>query len=378
MINNQQPILTATDIQRPFFVVVTLLILLALSGCSRLRDMVLAPAAPEQTATQEVRVIIPTFTPTPVQVAAQPTAVVVDAAPAENAQSTESEPTALPEVPTEPPALDPRLLITEELVNVRSGPDTAYPLIATVGQGEEFEIIGKNPDGSWWQICCVSGQEVWVFSQLAQAQDAGAVAVAQLIPPVPTPIPPTLIPPTPVPPTPLPYVPPTALPYVPPTALPYVPPTAIPPTAVPAAPTAPPAAADPCAGIGGDGCKWKVRNGPSTNDNGGGELKMQLAFIHTGVDGGQAQGSYFVGLIKDGQTVGVSDSTRSQALDKRDGPLGKYNYEFSIGASNLPNGKVGGSYEMWVIDGNGERDSRNVQFSVPDGQGLLWVEWDQN
>ena len=356
---------------RPLFILSALIMLLVLSGCGRIRDLIVAPSAPQPTATQEVRMVIPTFTPTPEVAAVPPTAVPVAAAPVENAQPAAEEPAAAPvEELVVVQELEPRLVISEELVNVRSGPDTAYPLIATVGQGEDFEIIGKSPDGGWWQICCVNGQQAWVFGQLTQAQDTEAVAVAQLIPPVPTatPVPPTPIPPTPIPP------PPTATYFAPP-------PTPIPPTAVPVVPptnTPPPAAADPCIGIGGDGCKWKVRSGPSTGDNGGGELKMQLAFIHTGVDGGQAQGSYFVGLIKDGQTVGVSDGTRSQALDKRDGPLGKYNYEYSIGSGSLPGGKVGGSYEMWVIDGNGERDSRNIQFSIPDGQGLLWIEWDQN
>lgn len=344
----------------------TILLLLVVSGCSRLSSIIGGSGAPEPTATQEVRILIPTFTPTPAQAAVQPTAAPVQVAQQEVAQAA---PTALPPAepePTDPPPLAPRVLVTEELVNVRSGPDTAYALIGRVTAGEEFDVIAKSPDGAWWQICCVEGQEVWIFGQLAQAQDVERVAIAQIIPPVPTatPIPPTPIPPpTPVPPTPVPYVPP-------PTPIPQ--PTPVPP------PTEPPAAPDPCAGIGGDGCKWKVRNGPSFGGNGGGELKMQLAFIHTGVDGGQAQGSYFVGLIKDGQQVAVSDRTRSEALNKRDGPLGRYNYEFSIGSSNLPGGNVAGSYEMWVIDGNGERDSRNIQFSVPDGQGLLWIEWDQN
>lgn len=357
--------------QQKISILGSLVILLILSGCSRLSSMIGAPSEPATTATQEVRIPMPTFTPTPVQAAVPPTPVPVEVAPVEVEQAEEApEPAAAEPEPTEPPALSPRVVVSEELVNVRSGPDTAYPLVARVTAGEEFDIIGKDPAGTWWQICCVEGQEVWIFGQLAQAQDVEGVAVAQVIPPVPTaaPIPPTPIPqPTPIPPTSVPYVPP-------PTA--YIPPTA-PSAPSPTEPPAPPPAADPCAGIGGDGCKWKVSNGPSFGGNGGGELKMQLAFIHTGVDGGQAQGSYFVALSKDGQQVAVSDQTRSEALNKRDGPLGRYNYEYSIGSSNLPGRNVAGNYEMWVIDGNGERDSRNIQFSVPDGQGILWIEWDQ-
>ena len=66
--------------------------------------------------------------------------------------------------------------------------------------------------------------------------------------------------------------------------------------------------------IGGDGCKWRVTGGPGTADNGGSELKLQLLFIHSGVDGGQPQGSYFVVMEKGGQRLPIPDSVRSVAL----------------------------------------------------------------
>ena len=98
-----------------------------------------------------------------------------------------------------------------------------------------------------------------------------------------------------------------------------------------ARPSPPPAASDPCASIGGDGCKFRVTGGPSFGENGGQELKLQFMFQHGGIDGGQPQGSYFVVLEKDGQKLPISDSVRSIALDSSQGTLGKYNYEFSLG-----------------------------------------------
>jgi hypothetical protein len=195
--------------------------------------------------------------------------------------------------------------------------------------------------------------------------------------------------------TPLPTA--TEAPTLAPTATPEPPtpePTAVPPTATrkpvaakptsrpvqPAAPKPPaaPVAADPCAGIGGDGCKWRVTGGPSFGENGGQELKLQFAFIHSGIDGGQSQGSYFVVLEKDGQKLPISDSVRSVIGSPNQGSLGKYNYEYSLGVDKLPGNTVAGNYTLWVLDGNGERDSRNITFSVPGNSGLIWIQFDQS
>jgi hypothetical protein len=210
-----------------------------------------------------------------------------------------------------------------------------------------------------------------------------------------TPAPPTATP-TEVPPTatqtPLPS--PTEAPTLAPTATPEPPtpePTAVPPTATPrpvaakpapkpVQPTAappPPAAADPCANIGGDGCKFRVTGGPSFGENGGQELKLQFAFIHSGIEGGQPQGSYFVVLEKDGQRLPISDSVRSVTGSPSQGSLGKYNYEYTLGLDKLPGNTVAGNYTVWVLDGNGERDSRNATFSVPGNSGLIWIQFDQ-
>ena len=175
--------------------------------------------------------------------------------------------------------------------------------------------------------------------------------------------------------------PPTPEPtVVPPTATPR--PVAAKPAPKPVQPPAPapapaPVASDPCAGIGGDGCKFRVTGGPSTGDNGGQELKLQLAFIHSGIDGGQPQGSYFVVLEKDGQRLPISDSVRSVTGSPNQGSLGKYNYEYSLGVDKLPGNTVAGNYTLWVLDGNGERDSRNVTFNVPGNNGLIWTQFDQ-
>ncbi len=121
-----------------------------------------------------------------------------------------------------------------------------------------------------------------------------------------------------------------------------------------------------------------MTGGPAFAENGGMELKLQLFFIHSGIDGGQPQGSYFVVAEKDGQRLPISDSVRSVPLASNQGSLGKYNYEYSLGMDKLPGNSVAGHYRLWVLDGNGERDSRNIEFDVPANQGLLWIKFDQS
>ncbi|MEZ4864079.1 MAG: SH3 domain-containing protein [Caldilineaceae bacterium] len=320
-------------------------LLLTLSGCG-FSFGVFGPETTPTPTPDSRRASVPTFTPTPV---VPPTAVPTAAPPEPTATPMPVEPSPTPTADTPPtptPAPAAKLTVNAGVgvVNVRNGPGTNYGIAGTADAGQAFDLIGKNPEGDWWQICCVNGQESWIYGQLASVENAEAVAVAQNIP-APPPV----------------AVAPTAAPA--PAAAPTDPP--------------PPPAADPCANIGGDGCKFKVRDGPKFGQNGGTELKLQLFFIHSGIDGGQPQGSYFVVLIKDGQNLGVSDGVRSIANASNQGSLGPYNYEYKIGLDKLPGNTVAGNYVMFVLDGNGERDSHDISFTVPEGQGEVWVKWDQ-
>lgn len=295
----------------------------------------LSGLTPTATPTTEAQALVPTWTPTPLlptDTPVPPTDTPVPPTPAP------AEPTP---VPTDTPAPSARMTITNQVANVRSGPGTEYPVIGSVNQGMQFDVTGKNPAGDWFQFCCVNGEVGWMFSQLATVENAQLVAVASDIPaPPPTPVP-----------------------------------AAVQPTNTPL-PAAPPPAADPCANIGGDGCKFKV-TGIQFGANSGVELKLQLFFMHSGIDGGQPQGSYFVVLEKDGQRLPISDSERSIALQANQNQFGRYNYEYKLGLGQLPGNSVAGSYRGWVLDGNGERDSQDFTFNVPDGQGEVWIQFDQ-
>lgn len=312
------------------------LLLGLLSACGGTQPSANAPAT----------TLPPTWTPTPVQVAAAvvstPTPAPVAVAPTPVPPPTDTPvppaaPTATPLPPTATPVPQPVVLVTSPKANLRSGPGVAYDRTGTVRAGDKFDILAKNPAGDWWQIQ-VDGQSVWIYGDLVQVSQGDIVQVATNIPPAP--------------------VRPTATP--------------VPPTATPV-PTAP----DPCANIGGDGCKFKMRGGPAFAANGGSELKLTLAFVHGGRNN-EAQGSYFVWLEKDGVKLPVSDKVRSWTGTKRQGPNGDYNYEYKIGVNELPGNSVAGNYTIWVLDGNGERDSQTFTFTIPDGQGEVWIKFDQN
>ncbi len=322
---------------------------MALSGCG----LFFGAGEPEPTPTPVIaRSLVPTFTPTPMTEAptptpeAAPTLVIslnIDAASpnpgAEEASSPAVEPTVTP---------SPRLTVKEAAVNVRLGPGTNYGLAGVAEQGQEFPIVGVNADRSWWLICCVNGKEAWIFGELTEREND---AFAQVIDDIPAP--PQQVAQAPA----------------------QQPAAPAEPTPTPA--PQPPPADDPCANIGGDGCKFRLRSGPSFAPNGGAELKLQIHFIHSGVDGGQPQGSYFIWLEKEGVKLPVSDGVRSIALQSQQGTLGRFNYEYKIGLGDIPGNNVAGAYAIWVLDGNGERDSQTYTFTVPEGQGEVWMEFDQ-
>jgi hypothetical protein len=72
-------------------------------------------------------------------------------------------------------------------VNVRSGPDTAYPTIRVSARGSRLEVIGRSVDGEWWQVRVpdVAGGLGWVSTIYLETQNTAAVPVVPS-PPLPT------------------------------------------------------------------------------------------------------------------------------------------------------------------------------------------------
>lgn len=285
----------------------------------------------------------PTWTPTPYQspTPLPPTATPIPPTPLPPTATPIPEPTATPL---------PRAVVMVERAMLRAGPGPAYEIIGAVKQGDEFLLLGRDESGGWWQIR-VNQQPMWVMNGEAEARHAEGIPVAQDIPPTPTF--------TPLPPTPTPAPAATRPPAPPPTNTPL------------------PAPPDPCATIGGDGCKFKLRGGPAFTANGGGELRLTLAFVHGGRND-EAQGSYRVILTKNGMELPTKLCAASVTGSMNSGPHGPFNHDCKLSLDQLPDGTVAGRYVGWVIDGNHERDSQDFVIDVPAGQGEVWMKFDQS
>ncbi len=200
-------------------VLVALAVLLAMPGCALVNSLVEYP-----TPTPRSRLALrPTFTPTAVPTAAPqatPTPTELPAAPdiaaaapvtptvfVEAPQQVEAPtpepPTATPEPPTatpvpptptpEPPTPTPtatpepkpEVVVSNPRVNVRSGPGAGFPVLGQVLQGQRLEIVGRDADGEWWQICCFQEETGWLASEVVRAE--GPLETVALAANLPTP-----------------------------------------------------------------------------------------------------------------------------------------------------------------------------------------------
>lgn len=69
-------------------------------------------------------------------------------------------------------------------INVRAGPGTLYAVLGVAGVGDSYPLLGRNEEGSWWQIA-YGGLIGWVLADLVEAEGVGEVPLAQDIPPLP-------------------------------------------------------------------------------------------------------------------------------------------------------------------------------------------------
>jgi hypothetical protein len=73
-------------------------------------------------------------------------------------------PTDLPTLPPTPTPT-PYIEIQSGLVGLRTGPGVNYPFVAQLGPDIPVALVGRNPQGTWYRICCVNGLDVWVAAQ---------------------------------------------------------------------------------------------------------------------------------------------------------------------------------------------------------------------
>lgn len=90
---------------------------------------------------------------------------------------------------THTPAVTPTPFVSIDtgFVELRTGPGNLYPATAKLGPGFPFTVVGRNADGAWLLICCVSEQRLWVVAaQVVIHNDISGVPEATA-PPTPTP-----------------------------------------------------------------------------------------------------------------------------------------------------------------------------------------------
>ena len=86
------------------------------------------------------------------------------------------------------PLPTPYAIVKSATINGRRGPAATFERIGQAKKGDELMIMGRTPDGAWWQVCCMANQPVWVSADLVEAK--GPVDTTPVLTPAPTPVPP--------------------------------------------------------------------------------------------------------------------------------------------------------------------------------------------
>lgn len=89
--------------------------------------------------------------------------------------SSQSPPTPVPDVPTPTltatstplptPAPIPTGLVSVDVLNFRTGPDTTYGVIGQLKKNDRLELLARNEVGTWLQVRTEAGREGWVFAE---------------------------------------------------------------------------------------------------------------------------------------------------------------------------------------------------------------------
>ena len=85
-------------------------------------------------------------------------------------------PTPAPAVTNTPIPVIPRVMAAT-IVNIRSGPDTAYPVVGTLLPDSPLPVIGQNETGTWWQVRQEDGTPGWVSNSVVEASDVTGVPI---------------------------------------------------------------------------------------------------------------------------------------------------------------------------------------------------------
>ena len=69
------------------------------------------------------------------------------------------------------PTTAAHFIVTENVVNLRTGPSTDYPAVQRAQKDDTLDIAGKvsgsTPETTWYQLCCYGQEKVWARSERA-------------------------------------------------------------------------------------------------------------------------------------------------------------------------------------------------------------------
>jgi hypothetical protein len=102
---------------------------------------------------------------------------------AEAAEAPEPTDQPLPEA-TEETLSESRAVVTNDRLNIRSGPGTAYPIIGALQQGDKVAVTGRNKASTWLEIRTDDGTEGWVYADYTRVDtEVNSLPVARAAPP---------------------------------------------------------------------------------------------------------------------------------------------------------------------------------------------------
>ncbi|GAB4424934.1 MAG: hypothetical protein Kow0031_04180 [Anaerolineae bacterium] len=144
-------------------------------------------------ATYATRTPVPTFTPAPAEpIIIVPTPEPLPPQPTPTAtrvleQSQSTQPLPQNDAPPEA-APQQAQLVAPGAVNIRSGPGINYTVIGALSANTAMPIVGRNAEGSWWQIKTPNDTRGWVANSVVNVSNAGDVPIAQAPPPPTAPV----------------------------------------------------------------------------------------------------------------------------------------------------------------------------------------------
>jgi SH3-like domain-containing protein len=123
-------------------------------------------------AAQSLEAITVTRTPTPTLASAGGAAPAApQAAPVLTVTAAFTTASPITSTPPIVPVISATLPVTAEFksttTNLRGGPGAEFDVVSTMSQGKQLPVTGRNADSSWWQVCCVDGNPVWVSDSVA-------------------------------------------------------------------------------------------------------------------------------------------------------------------------------------------------------------------